>query len=295
MGRTVDIVRRWPIGLALAAVVACGPSQETQQQLATVNAQNDSLLQEVADQARFMSDVSAELAKVQVKGGELNVSTESPMEARRDSVRQRIKYITAKLDEGEKQLAQSRRRIRALNHVSDSLKNTLEQTISNYESMIADNRATIDQLNTRIAELESQNVALTQEREALSDTVTHLREENSTVYYVIGTKKDLMERGIITEEGGARTLFILWKRGEQLVPSRNLDPNQFVAIDKNQVTSIPLPEPTDRYRIASRQDLEALGVKTDEKGRLVESTGALTIAQPQAFWEPSRFLIIVKG
>src|SRR2546429_6341430 len=38
-------------------------------------------------------------------------------------------------------------------------------------------------------------------------------------YYVVGTKDELEQKGIITEEGGARFLFVLWKSGKTLVRS----------------------------------------------------------------------------
>src|SRR3989454_11609677 len=70
-----------------------------------------------------------------------------------------------------------------------------------------------------------------------------------TVYYVVGTKDELEQKGIITEEGGARFLFVLWKSGKTLVPSRNLDPGVFTVADRRHFTELPLPESDKEYRI----------------------------------------------
>ena len=54
------------LGLAFAGA-ACGPSEEVRQQLAqltAVSAEKDSLLLQVTDNARVMSEISAELARV---------------------------------------------------------------------------------------------------------------------------------------------------------------------------------------------------------------------------------------
>ncbi|NIM52492.1 MAG: hypothetical protein GTN62_14270 [Gemmatimonadales bacterium] len=287
---SVGMIRGW-LPLALLALVGCGPSEELQQQLqqqladlTLVSAQRDSLLQEVADHARHMSEISAELAKVQVEGKALTVTAESPIQAARDSVLQKIKYITTRVNQTEARLRESRRRIRALTRLSDSLRTTLEETIANYESVIATQRETIAQLTEAVTNLKADNVRLA----AQVDT---LEAEASTVYYVIGTKDELLEQGLVKKEGGARFLFIFGKRGETLVPARDLDPSQFTAIDKREVTEIPLPEPDKTYRVASRQDLAYLETPPDEKGRI---TGDLRIASPDEFWTASKFLIIVQ-
>jgi hypothetical protein len=156
-------------------------------------------------------------------------------------------------------------------------------------------------------------------------------------------------------------LFIFGKRGETLVPARDLDTTQFTQIDIRQVTEIPLPDSSAEYLIASRQNLDGLASgdgdmpqtvsqamddsafrgdsayqsdsayqrdslmyrpdsaqvtppvqdqaqqqpeqengddaekseaeKQKEKGRV---RGTLRIAEPQEFWKPSKFLIIVR-
>jgi len=272
------------------SVVACqrGPTPE---QLA-IMAQKDSLIQEVAEQSRVLSDISAELAKVQIQGKQLEITSESPRTAARDSIFARIAYVTDRLTTAERQLRDSRRRIGSLTRLSDSLKSTIESTIANYESTIASQRVTLQELNDQVQKLALENSALTVANAALEDTVGSLKQENSTVYYVVGTKDELLERGIIQEEGGSRVLFIFGKAGKTLVPARDLEPSLFTPINKHQVTEIPLPEEAE-YRVASRQNVEALATPPDDKGRI--RTSVLRIAEPMKFWEGSRFLIIVRG
>ena len=76
-----------------------------------------------------------------------------------------------------------------------------------------------------------------------------------------------------------------------MVPSRNLDPGAFTAIDRRQVTTIPLPDSTKNYRIASRQDITALAKQPDTSGNF---RGNIQIADPAKFWASSKYLIIVE-
>ncbi len=277
------------VAMGLTAV-ACqrGPTPE---QLA-IMAQKDSLIQEVAEQSRVLSDISAALAKMQVEGKQLEVKSESPRTAARDSIFARIDYVTDRLTTAERQLRDSRRRISSLTKLSDSLKSTLETTITNYESTIASQKVTLQELNDQVQKLAMENSALTVTSTALADTVHTLKQENSTVYYVVGTKDELLQRGIIQEEGGSRVLFIFGKAGKTLVPARDLEPSLFTPIDKHKVTEIPLPEEAE-YRVASRQNVEALATPPDEHGRIKGSV--LKIAEPDKFWVGSKFLILVRG
>jgi len=272
------------------AAAACGPSPEVRAKLAaldTVSAQKDSLLQEVALQTRLLSDVAAEIAEVQVK--DLKVSTESPAAAHRDSMVQTIRSVVTRLDQSERRLRQSQQRVRSLTQLSDSLRATLEATMANLEGVIESQKLTIATLTARIDTLQTHNLALQSENVALKDTVT----SESAVFYVIGTKAELKQQGIIVEEGGSRVLFILWRTGETVAPARELDPTLFTAIDRRQTTEIPLPHPTGRYRIVSRHDLQFLDTPRDDRGRI---TGAesLRIGSPANFWRASRFLIVVQ-
>ena len=92
---------------------------------------------------------------------------------------------------------------------------------------------------------------------------------------------------------GSRFLFVLWKSGQTLVPGRELDPSEFRTFNKRQVREISLPDSTRPYRIASRQDLQALETPPNPDGEITGSV--LKIADPERFWASSKFLIIVES
>src|SRR5207249_11957057 len=79
-------------------VAACGTSAETERKLAEleqVNAQKDSLMQEVAISSRLISDVNAELAKARIRNNRLHVSSESPAMAANDTLIAKLRYVVA--------------------------------------------------------------------------------------------------------------------------------------------------------------------------------------------------------
>ncbi|MGH7568805.1 MAG: hypothetical protein ACREL9_07520 [Gemmatimonadales bacterium] len=275
----------------LLAALGCqqGPSPEAQakiEQLEQMSAERDRLMQEVAENAQALSEITGALAQVRVPPKTLKVTAESPLRASRDSMVQKIRWVTARVNESEVRLRESRERVQALTQVSDSLRTALDATITSFQDVLETQKSTI-------ASLTEQVYQLSLEKAALSDTVNFLAAQNNTVYYVIGTKDDLLERGIIVQEGGTRFPLLFAKLGQTLVPARDLPMTEFTAINKRVVKEIPLPHPDRTYRIASQQYLGALETPVD--GGKVYGANSLRIAAPEQFWITSRFLIIVEG
>jgi hypothetical protein len=118
-----------------------------------------------------------------------------------------------------------------------------------------------------------------------------MTERENEVYYVVGTKKELADRGVITQEGGTRFL-VFTRTGETVVPARVLDPQQFTKADKRTLSEIALPKADKQYRIVSRHDLAYAEADAMEKGKF---KGTLRITSPQQFWSASKYLIIVEN
>ena len=272
---------RFTLAALVFVVAACGTSAETERKLADleqVNAQKDSLMQEVAISSRLISDVNVELAKVKVRNNRLRISSESPITAQNDTLIAKLRYVVARVQETENALNQSRERVKGLTQLSDSLRAAYDSTVGNLQSVIASQKTTIDLLTDQVSTLTAENVAL--------------RDSLSTGYYIVGTRDELKKKGILTEQGGGRVLFVLWRTGKTLQPARNLDPSLFTPIDTRQVTQIPLPVARGEYRVASLQDLDYIAEERDD-GKY-RGTPTLTITSPVDFWRNSKFLIIIK-
>ena len=112
-----------------------------------------------------------------------------------------------------------------------------------------------------------------------------LTTEKNTVYYVIGTKDDLLKRKIIVQTGGMLGI------GKVQVAARDLNPTDFTSIDRTSVANIPLPNAAKPYRIVTRQDVAALETQPDAKGHVRD---AIKIKDPVAFWGSSKFLIVIE-
>jgi hypothetical protein len=206
----------------------------------------------------------------------------------------RLNESEAKLTETESRAKQSRQRnarllaqIETFKKTVEDLKTTAEQQKTEYEAALAEKDTHIATLAGRVDTLSTEKAGLEHKNVALTDTVANLLSYKNTVYYAVGTKDELMKRGIVTKEGSKFLVF----GGTRLEPARNLDPAAFTPMDKVRQTAIPLPRSDKKYKIISRQSPTYLGSTVTKDGKV---SGTLEITQPESFWAPSRYLILVQ-
>ncbi len=275
-------------GHSAADSIASLNTQLAQAQATT--AQQDSLLSDFKATTELVGQIDSVLTKV--RG--LKTSVPLTVTGNDSSADPRAAYratLLKKLEEVTRLLAANRRRVNQLaseNKAQGGKLAEYEQTVASLEGVVANQKVQIEQLSAQIDSLSQANTQLAAANAATHDTVNDLRRTNNTVYYVVGSKKDLMKRGIVVEEG-SKFLFFGHKA---LVPARSLDPSAFTSLDKTVTTEIPLPPAGGKYRIVSRQD-PAL-VEIQQEGDSAQS-GSLHITSPDQFWAPSRFLIVVTG
>src|SRR5437763_71425 len=194
MIRTSRLLARgaWvPLALLVAAGCKQGPSPEVQARidsLSQASSERDRLMQEVAENTRLVSEVSREISKVNVPARQLKISGESPLRASRDTLIQKIRYVTSRVRELEPRLKESENRIKELTTISDSLRNDLAATMQNLQGVIDNQKETIDALNQQVETLTAENLAL-------KDTLENMSTISNTVYYIVGTKAERRRTG----------------------------------------------------------------------------------------------------
>jgi hypothetical protein len=121
----------------------------------------------------------------------------------------------------------------------------------------------------------------------LDGDVSRLVAEKNAVYLVVGTRQELVKKGVLVPEG-PRKYGVVGPRA--VVPARTLDPSSFTRLDRTAERAIILPH--GGYKIVSRQNT-SFASKPTGKGGAYE--GAILIEEPAQFWSPSRFLIVVRS
>lgn len=290
--------------ILLVAIVGCDRQHaELTRALAearAAEAQKDTLLTEVLETTQFVSDLNSALARAKSvslgRGGDDRglPSLQQDREERKAALA-RIQQVIVRLNESEAKLAATEERARSAKirnarllaqiatyrQTIDDLKTAAEHQRAENEAIIADQRSRIDSLTGQLDTLE-------QEAQSLRGSVRALADYKNTVFYVAGTKDELLRSGVVTREGSKFLVF----GGTRLEPARDLNVSAFTAIDKTQTLSIPLPRTDKKYRIVSRQSTAYLSGGVTEKGEIMG--GVIEIQSPEEFWSASRFLILVE-
>jgi predicted nucleic acid-binding Zn-ribbon protein len=304
-------MKRTMLGALALAIAACDSGGDPQaariprdstayyrgqaQELSTVNSVKDSLVRDLAETTKILADINTEIAKVSRAraGNEPVVGAEGASVNERQQVLKRVTDLTARLRSSESRLATSQRRLRDLTKNNDSLRVTLadfQATIDGLQATLESQKNTIATLEADLTGARQQVATLTTEKQTLTDTVSALTERENTVYYVIGTRQELKDKGLIREEGGTRFL-IFTRTGEVLKPAHELDPSAFTLADRRTMTEIALPDPAKEYQLITPQNIAYSNIPLDAKGKV---KGTLQITSPERFWGNSKFLILVQ-
>lgn len=202
------------------------------------------------------------------------------------------------------------------------------ETLAMFKTLAESRAAQFAEFEQRIDSLRLENRALADERDRMRDSLSRLSRRLGRVYYVVGTREELLSSGIAREVTTSRRSWKGWQRDRQLLPSKESELSQLATIrsafgsiatasddegdDVEQQGAARIPEngefrELDRYRdtvlalpslrrghlrIISAQDVRFVdGV--DREGRLSGSRARLHINDPEAFWAGARYLILL--
>jgi len=160
---------------------------------------------------------------------------------------------------------------------------SLEKTIASLRAAAIDQQQQVENLSAQLA-------TTTRERDDLAGQVVTMKDSANLVYMVARPLPDLLKSGILVEEGGRKGFLGLGgKKGQTLVPGRNLQESDFTKLNMSQDSMLIL-EPGHSYKIASRHNGALLSPGPNPNGVL---PSRMRIIDPARFWSTSRFLILI--
>jgi hypothetical protein len=201
-----------------------------------------------------------------------------------DVVGKKVRSLIARLNTSESRLRKMRDE--ASKHAR--VDSTQIAQLAEYERSLQDLRATVERQKQEIAMLTQRVDSVVKVNTALTVRNTEMAAREDSVFVAIGSKKDLLAKGIVRQEGGTKLFF---GRGKTLVPARDIQPQQFQLMSKSRDLMIPLPRRDKAYRIVSRHSLH---YADPQDPRDASVYGTLKITDATAFWSSSKYLILVE-
>ena len=110
----------------------------------------------------------------------------------------------------------------------------LQKMVANLKQSVEEKEQLVAELSTRVDTLTTQVAGLQTEVQDNQVTIEDKRREIATIYYAVGSKKDLTESGVVVAKGGVLGV------GKTLKPTGQFNENSFVALDTDQQTVVPI-------------------------------------------------------
>ncbi len=280
------------IALCGTLILGCNDKEEQlQKQVAQLQGEQTSLQQSISERdqnleevMRAVNDVYADLEKARVKEGKLTeraggkeTGGQISNTVTRQQLLNNISEIGTTLKENRKRIADLQSRVKSFRGKVASL----SKLVDNLKQSLAEREQSIALLQSKVQGLETTVADKTKTLAEKEDVINDQEKKINTAYMVVGTRKELKEKGIITDEGG----FLWGLLGSTTVMSSGVDPSLFTPIDKTKDQSISVHGKID----------EVLPHRSEQyfaTGEPVENNTVLTITHPNEFWQ-DRYLVIV--
>ncbi len=281
------------ITLLVGIIVAgCGNNAEIDK----LRLQNEELLAQSRKDSLYIQSITNEM-------NELYVNLDS-MRAREERIRQ----ISARLRAGsisgreggltidesfaemEKLNAENQRKIASLqaqlkkagteNALIKKMVEELQKTIADKDKYINDLQIQIADLQQEVEGWKSKYAATEVEKAQVKEELTQTQDVMSAVFYTIGSKRELADRGVIDKRG-------LFGNIKEL--NENLDDSKFTKIDMRTVSEIPI----GKYKV---KRIELIPERPTNSFTLEENGENVTlkVTNPQVFWKNKYLAIVVK-
>ncbi len=209
-------------------------------------------------------------------GGERTAANTEDALARIAALRSSIDASKARINKLESDLQASGAKSAGLSKLIVNLK----KSVAEKEEQVAVLSSRVDSLNTEVSGL---TVAVAQKDDTLKTRTTQLeqkRRDIATIWYVIGSKEELEEAGVIETKGGILGL------GKTIVPSPNPTAGVFMGLDTDRLDVIHIPYA--KAKVVSAQPV------TSYELRPLDGAMELRILDPVEF-RRIRQVVILKG
>jgi len=264
------------------------------------NIEKDLLVREVHSFDYFMEQLQQEFQKIrtlQHQAGTLDPREDplSSVESERAQIlrdarasRVRLTRLEAAAEQQGRQLAALRDSVRASADsalANGSARDSSRVALASVRVLVADLRMRLDDLQHQVDSLTSYSRALHDENERLTAAITESAARDSTVYYVVGNRRQLVDWHLARETGGVPVTG--W--GRVLQPAEIRDSTHFsVTHMRNRVIKL---DEGHEYQILSPQSTSALETRLTPEGTF---HGSLRIRDPEAFWKGSKWLVVLQ-
>lgn len=284
------------ITAAIAASVLMIGCTNQSTEVKRLQAENDSLLQvnaqttadfnemiqlinDVEEGFRQMKEAENYLVTQKDANGEVSLTTREQIKNDMTLVAETLQKNKERLDKLQQQLKQSKNQSASLQKTIERLQAEItEKTelITSLQESLAKRDVRIAELDDAVNNLTGQVENLATENQQQKEVLQSQDEALNTVYYALGTNKELKEQKIV--EGGG--LF-----SSKKVMESDFNKDYFTTADMRKLREIPFD--SKKAKFLTKHPEGSYELQKDNEGYLT-----LVITNPENFWSLSRYLVV---
>ena len=250
----------------------------------------------VNDMAGTFDEIEQNLTFIKEKRGQLVLAQKEGNKSRKETLVADIKLMNEMLAESSKKIEDLEKKLKSSGIDIKSYKNKIAQltkTIGEQDESIKQLQAELDQRDFTIAEKDVQLAKLNEDilskKHSLlkkseiiaekSQVIVEKENEMNKAYFAAGTHRELIEKGVLTKEGGFLGI------GKNVSIKDDLNERYFTQLDIRNTNQFPLnakkaklitEHPANSYKLVEENDKIAY----------------LEIENPREFWKLSKYVIV---
>jgi archaellum component FlaC len=285
------------IKLALISIAflfsIAGCNQKEKRQIDLLTKENDALRHESQSKDStinqfflLLNEIEQNLAEVKQKQQVISKNTLQSQELKndvREQIDQDIQTINELMDKNKKTINYLSKKLKESNLKIAEFEKMLAQTtqqIEERDAEIVQLKEKLTELNFSIETLNAKVDTLTEDNIELTHKVTKQTEVINSAWYAFGTKKELLENGIIDKTGGFLGI------GKTTRMKADFDNSYFKKIDIMEVKSIDLF--AKKAKLITTHPSDSYKLITADNGTVEK----IEISDPNKFWSASKYLVI---
>lgn len=249
-------------------------SKKDNGQISSISAEMEKVYAQV-DSMREMQDKIRSMAS-KMRGGEINAADGGA------SIDETFAKLEKTLANNQKQLASLENKLKKTgqeNAMLSRMIDELKKTLGEKEQQVNELQGEITRLQGEVEGWKSQYALAEYEKGKNQTELDNAQDNLNVAYYVIGTKKELEDKGIISRKG----LF----KGKVAGLSSSISNDKLTQIDVRY---------KDRILVGNKEILEVLPQRANASYKIDDKSGEKTIviSEPKSFWENKYLVIVVK-
>jgi hypothetical protein len=278
--------------LGLMLITGCGKKKE--QQILDLQAKNAKLQAEFSQKDSLLNELFGSINQIEQNLSEITARekliTDAPVDEKRmdmdvrDRIMDEIISINNMIEQNKKHLAVLKDQLKKSDVKAASLQETIKlltTRLDEKEQEISGLKEELVKLNFKIEALNATVDTLLEETASQSKVISQqdaMLGEMNTIWYVVGTKKELSEKGIIEKAGGMLS--------GNMKMSEMINPDYFITADMRNISSVTFE--------SSKAELVTIHPEGSYKFVVEnEKIKGLEITNSKDFWKSSRFLVIM--